>query len=189
MRKLIVFNHVSLDGYFVDAHGDMSFANNVKPDAEWDAFVAGNASGSGGAFVFGRITYDLMASFWPTPIAAKSMPVVAERMNSASKIVFSRTMQKAAWNNTRLVKEDMLGEVQRMKKAAGGNMLIFGSGSIVSQLTQHCLIDEYQIIVDPIVLGKGRTMFEGVKEKLALELTNTRTFGNGNVMLSYKLRA
>lgn len=68
-------------------------------------------------------------------------------------------------------------------------MLIFGSGSIVSQLTQHCLIDEYQIIVVPIVLGKGRTMFEGVKEKLALELTNTRAFGNGNVMLSYRLRA
>jgi len=84
VQKLIVFNHVSLDGYFVDANGDMSWAH--KQDAEWNAFVEENASG-GGTLVFGRITYDLMASFWPTPMAMQMMPVVAERMNNLPKVV------------------------------------------------------------------------------------------------------
>ena len=185
MRKLIVFNHTSLDGYFTDANGDMSFARNDHPDAEWDAFVAGNAS-SGGMLVFGRVTYDLMISFWPTPMAAENMPAVAERMNNLPKVVFSRTLKDVSWNNTKLVKNDMAGVIRRMKKDAGEDMVIFGSGTIVSQLTQEGLIDEYQIVVDPVVLGSGRTMFDGIKEKLPLRLTKTRTFGNGNVLLCYE---
>jgi dihydrofolate reductase len=185
MRKLIVFNHVSLDGYFTDANGDMSFAQNENPDAEWDAFVAGNASG-GGTLVFGRVTYELMAGFWPTPIAAETMPDVAEQMNHLPKVVFSRPLEEASWNNTRLVKSNMAAEIQRMKNEEGENMIIFGSGSIVSQLTQERLIDEYQIIVDPVVLGEGRTMFEGIKEKLPLKLKQSRTFGNGNALLFYE---
>ncbi len=185
MRKLIVFNHVSLDGYFTDAKGDMSFARNAVPDAEWDAFVASNASG-GGMLVFGRITYDLMVSFWPTPMAAESMPVVAERMNNLPKVVFSRTLDKASWNNTKLVKHDLTGEIRRMKQEAGEDMVIFGSGSIISQLAREGLIDEYQIVVNPVALGKGRTMFDGIKEKLSLKLTKSRAFGNGNVLLCYE---
>lgn len=185
MRKLIVFNHVSLDGYFTDANDSMSFAQNPIPDAEWDAFVAGNA-GNGGVLVFGRITYDLMVSFWPTPMAAEQMPDVAERMNNLPKVVFSRTMEQASWNNTKLVKNDMPGAIRRMKQEDGENMVIFGSGSIVSQLAQEGLIDEYQFVVDPVILGKGRTMFEGLNEKLNLKLTNSRTFGNGNVLLWYE---
>ena len=160
MQKLMVFNHVSLDGYFTDAKNDMSFANNASPDAEWDAYVVSNASG-GGMFLFGRITYELMASFWPTAIAAKQMPVVAERMNKAPKVVFSRTLEQAAWENTRLYKGNLAAEVQKLKKEPGEGIVIFGSGSIVSQLAEAGLIDEYQFIVDPIVLGKGRTMFDG----------------------------
>src|SRR5512143_1529269 len=142
MRKLIVFNHISLDGYFTDSHGDMSFAQNATPDAEWDAFVEGNASGGGGTMVFGRVTYELMASFWPTPAAVAQMPVVANRMNSARKVVFSRTLQKASWQNTRLVKGDLPGEIRKMKNEPGEASLIFGSGKIVSQLAQAGLIDE-----------------------------------------------
>ena len=185
MRKLVVFNSTSLDGYFTDAHGDMSFAHNENRDAEWDSFVAGNASG-GGMLLFGRITYELMASFWPTPFAAESMPVVAERMNNLPKVVFSRTMDKASWSNTRLVNGDLIGNIRKMKEEPGEGMAILGSGSIVSQLAPHGLIDEYQIVVIPVALGKGRTMFEGVKEKLPLKLTKTRTFGNGNVLLCYE---
>ena len=185
MRKLIVFNHVSLDGYFTDAKGDMSFARNDRQDAEWDAFVASNASG-GGMLLFGRITYELMASFWPTPFAAESMPVVAQQMNSLPKVVFSRTLDKASWNNTKLVKSDMTGEIRRMKKELGEDMVIFGSGSIVSQLAQEGLIDEYQIVIDPVALGKGRTLFDGIKDKLPLKLKKTRAFGNGNVLLCYE---
>lgn len=185
MRKLIVFNHMSLDGYFTDANGDMSFAQNNIPDAEWDVFVASNAGG-GGTLVFGRITYELMVSFWPTPAAAESMPVVAERMNNLPKVVFSRTLDMASWNNTKLVKDDMAGEIRKMKKEEGEDMVIFGSGSIVSQLAQEGLIDEYQIVVDPVALGKGRTMFDGIKDKQSLKLKKTRIFGNGNVLLCYE---
>lgn len=185
MRRLVVFNHVSLDGYFVDANGDMSWAKADHQDPEWDAFVAGNASG-GGVLVFGRITYEQMASFWPTAFATEHMPVVAKGMNSMPKVVFSRTLDQVSWNNTKLVKGDLPGEVRKMKEEPGDGMVILGSGSIVSQLTQQGLIDEYQVVVNPIVLGKGRTMFEGVKEKLTLRLTKTRAFGNGNVFLCYE---
>jgi dihydrofolate reductase len=194
MRKLIVFNHVSLDGYFVDQNGDMSWAKADHQDvadgapgaAEWDAFVAGNASGDG-VLVFGRITYEMMASFWPTPFAIESMPAVAEGMNSMEKVVFSRTLKQASWNNTKLVKGDLAAEMRKLKKEFGKDMVILGSGSIVAQLAQEGLIDAYQIVVNPIVLGKGRTMFDGVKEKLRLKLTKTRAFGNGNVLLCYEL--
>ena len=185
MRKLVVFNHASVDGYFVDVKGDMSWAKADHQDAEWNAFVAENASG-GGLLVFGRITYELMAGFWPTPFAMESMPIVAEGMNSMPKVVFSRTLDQAPWNNTRLVKGDMVAEVRKMKKEPGDDMVILGSGSIVSQLAPESLIDEYQVVVNPIVLGKGRTMFEGVKEKLILKLTKTRAFSNGNVFLCYE---
>lgn len=184
MRKLVVFNSVTLDGYFSGPGGDISWAHKGDEDAEWNAFVAGNA-GAGGMLLFGRITYELMASFWPTADAKKNYPDVAEGMNNLPKVVFSRTLDKASWQGTRLVKGDLAGEVRTMKKEPGPDMVILGSGSIVSQLAQEGLIDEYQAVVNPVVLGKGRTMFDGVKGKLALKLTTTRTFANGNVLLCY----
>jgi dihydrofolate reductase len=183
MRKLLVFNMVSLDGFFVDRKGDMSWAH--KNDAEWNAFVNENASGNG-VLVFGRITYELMASYWPTPMALQNSPVVAKGMNDMPKIVFSRTLDNASWSNTKLVKGDLAAEMRKMKKQPGPDMVILGSGSIVSQLAQQNLIDEYQIALSPIVLGNGRTMFEGVKEKLNLKLTKSRTFGNGTVFACYQ---
>ena len=185
MRKLIVFNQVSLDGYFTDANGDMSFARKDAGDVEWNAFVSGNAS-NGGVLVFGRITYELMSSFWPTPLAAQMMPVVAERMNSLPKVVFSRTLKEASWSNTTLVPGDVVGAVRKMKNERGPDMAILGSGSLVSQLAPHRLIDHYKIVVVPIVLGRGRTMFEGVRESIPLKLAGTRAFGNGNVLLNYE---
>ena len=133
MRKLVVFNHVTLDGYFVDANGGMSWAKTDNNDAEWNAFVAENASG-GGVLVFGRITYELMASFWPTPLAIKTMPDVAEGMNRAQKVVFSRTLDKASWSHTKLLKGDLAAEIRKMRQEPGEGMAILGSGSIVSQL-------------------------------------------------------
>jgi len=186
VRKLSVFNHVSLDGFFTDANSDMSFAHRPGPDPEWDAFVEGNAGG-GGVLVFGRKTYDMMASFWPTPMAAQMMPAVAERMNSLPKIVFSRTMKQAAWNNTTLHTGDLATTVRALKREPGEDMVILGSGSIISQLTALRLIDAYQFVVDPVVLGRGRTMFDTVTEKVSLRLTGSRAFGNGNVLLSYDL--
>ena len=136
--------------------------------------------------MFGRITYDLMTRYWPTPAAMKNSPAVAEGINKVPKVVFSRTLDKASWNNTRLVKGDPVQEVRKMKAAPGEDMVILGSGSIVSQLAQAGLIDEYQIVVSPIVLGEGKTMFDGIQKKLPLTLAKSRTFGNGNVLLCYK---
>jgi dihydrofolate reductase len=183
MRSLIVFNHVSLDGYFVDKKGDMRWAH--KQDPEWNEFVAGNARG-GGVLLFGRVTYEMMASYWPTPMAAQNSPAVAEHMNNLQKVVFSRTLDKASWNNTKLVKGDLAMEVRKMKRESGQGLVIIGSGTIVSQLAQEGLIDEFQIVVCPIVIGSGRSLFEGVTEKLNLKLTKSRTFGNGNVHTCYE---
>jgi dihydrofolate reductase len=185
MPKLSAFNHVTLDGYFVDMNGDMSWAKADHQDAEWNAFVAENASG-GGTLVFGRVTYELMAGFWPTPFAIENMRVVAEGMNSMPKVVFSRTLDQASWNNTKLVKGDLAAEIRKMKKEPGNDMVILGSGSLVSQLAQEDLIDEYQIVVNPVVLGGGRTMFDGIQQTLSMKLIKTRTFGNGNVLLCYE---
>ena len=184
MRKLTVFNHVTLDGFFADGDGDMSFAHKSPDDAEWNAFVEGNAR-SGGVLVFGRVTYDMMASWWPTPTAIKSFPAVAERMNNLPKIVFSRTLDKASWSNTTLLKGSPAAEIRRLKKEPGEGMTILGSGSIVSQLADEGLIDEFHVVVNPVALGKGKSMFDGLKKKLTLRLTNTRTFGCGSVLLSY----
>jgi dihydrofolate reductase len=183
MKKLVVYNTVSLDGYFTDINGDMRWAHRADP--EWQAFVTENAS-RGGELVFGRVTYELMASFWPTPLAAHSNPIVVERMNSMPKVVFSRTLDKVSWNNTRLINGDLATEVRKLKQETGPDMVIMGSGSIVSQLAEAGLIDEFQIVAGPIALGKGRTLFEGIKTKLHLKLKNSRAFGNGNVVLSYE---
>jgi dihydrofolate reductase len=185
MRRLIVFNQVTVDGYIADRNGDMSWAHKERGDAEWNAFVQGNAR-SGGLLVFGRITYELMASYWPTPSAMRNDPVVAERMNSLPKVVFSRTLQEPSWNNTKLVNGDIAAEIRKLKKEPGEHMAIMGSGSIVSQLAQEGVIDEYQLVVCPVVLGSGKTMFDGIKAKLTLRLTRTRTFANGNVLLCYQ---
>ncbi len=182
MPKLVVFNHVSLDGYFVDGSGDMRWAH--REDTEWSAFAAENAGG-GGRLLMGRVTYEMMASYWPTPHARENAPIVADRMNGLPKVVFSRTLASATWTNTKLVKTDLAGEVRRMKDEPGPNLVILGSGSIVSQLAAAGLVDEYQIVVNPIALGSGRTLFETLEKRLPLELRSTRSFKNGNVVLSY----
>ena len=179
-RKLSVFNHISLDGFFVDVHGDMSWAH-VK-DPEWDAFVEGNSAG-GGELVFGRVTYEMMAGFWPSPMAAQMMPAVAENMNKTPKIVVSRSLEAAAWNNTRLVRD--LDGVRAVKAEDGPGMVVLGSGNLVSQLAAAGLIDEYQLVMSPIVLGKGRTLFETVGGALRLKHQRSRTFENGRVFVAY----
>jgi dihydrofolate reductase len=185
MRKLVVFNQVTMDGYFVDRKGDMSWAHRETRDEEWYSFVQENASG-GGVLVFGRITYELMASYWPTPMASQNDPVVARRMNEMPKIVFSRTLDRVSWANTRLVRGGVAEEVRKLKGEQGDGMAIMGSGTIVSQLAPEGLIDEYQIVIIPVVLGSGRTMFDGVRNRLNLKLTKTRAFGNGSVLLCYQ---
>jgi len=183
MRKLMVFNSMSLDGFIADGNGDMSWAH--KQDEEWNSFVAGNASGDG-VLVFGRRTYDMMAGYWPTPMASQNSPVVAKRMNELQKIVFSHTMEKASWQNTTLMDGELAVEMKRLKGQSGADMVILGSASIVAQLSDARLIDEYQVAMNPVVLGRGKSMFAGLREKLPLKLVRSQTFQNGNVFLTYQ---
>lgn len=185
MAKLSVFNSISLDGYFTGDRGDLSWAHSVPQDAEWQAFVSGNAGGDG-PLLFGRVTYDMMAAFWPTPAAAQQMPEVAAGMNRLPKFVCSRSMTTSPWQNTTVLNGDLATEVQRLKQQPGGDITILGSGTIVSQLAQAGLVDAYQFVVVPVILGRGRTMFEGVTSRPVLKAMKTRTFGNGNVVLWYE---
>ena len=184
MRKLRVFNGITIDGYFTDLEGDMSWAHDHQ-DAEWAAFSAENAGGDV-AFLFGRKTYDMMKSYWPTPQARETAPEVAKAMNSRKKLVFSRTLTQATWSNTELLKGDPVAEVRKLKQESGPDLLIFGSGTIVAPLAEAGLVDEFELVLNPRALGRGRTIFEGVKKTLCFKLMKTRPFKNGNVVLWYE---
>jgi dihydrofolate reductase len=184
MSKLVAFNNITLDGYFAGADGDIGWAHRPVHDPEFESFVEENSKGDG-VLVMGRVTYELMAGYWPTELASRNDPVVADRMNSLPKLVFSRTLKRAVWQNTRLVSDDLVGTIRRMKKEPGSDLTILGSGSIVSQLAREGMIDEFQIVLNPVVIGNGRTLFDGVARTLNLKLTRTRAFANGNALLCY----
>jgi len=185
MRKLGVFMNVTLNGLFADAAGDMSWAHQSPDDAEWNDFTAANARG-GGALLLGRVTYGMMAAFWPTSAAAQMMPVVAESMNNMQKYVVSRTLDKATWKNTSVIKGDLAAEIRKLKASAGPDLATLGSGSIVAQLADAKLIDSAQIVIHPVALGAGKTLFGGIAGRLKLRLTKSQTFKNGNVVLWYE---
>jgi dihydrofolate reductase len=183
-RQLTAFIQVSLDGYYCDANGDMNFAHKAPDDVEWSDFVTANAAG-GGMLLFGRITYDLMASWWPTPMAAQAMPEVASAMNAMPKMVFSRTLRSAEWSNTTLVQDGLVDTVRRLKSDPGPDIAILGSGTIVQQLAEAGLIDSLQVVVNPVALGAGKSLFAGLAQPLAWTLVKSRVFENGSVVVWY----
>jgi dihydrofolate reductase len=183
MRTLGVFLSLSLDGYFTDADGKMDWSR--RDDAEWRQFTSGNATGPS-TLLFGRITHDLMAGFWPSDMARQMMPETAHGMNGSEKIVFSRSLKTSDWQNTRVVNGDLVAAVRTLKSGDGPALVILGSGSIVAQLTQAGLIDEYQFALIPGALGAGRTPFEGVTSRPPLKRTECRAFANGAVFLRYE---
>jgi dihydrofolate reductase len=174
---------MSLDGFFEGpVKGDISWHMH---DEEGRAFSADKLA-EGNTLLFGRVTYDIMSSYWPSEDALKKDPVVAESMNRAEKIVFSRTLNNAAWNNSMMIKDDVVGRIREIKRSEGENMTILGSGSIVTLFAAHGLIDEYQFMVDPVVLGSGTRIFDGIGKQLKLMLTGTKVFRNGSVLMCYK---
>jgi dihydrofolate reductase len=182
MGKLGVFNFVTLNGYFEGANRDLSWHKHGAEESEY----AAKGAKSGSTLLFGRVTYEMMASYWPTPAAIASAPDVAEGMNRSDKIVFSRTLKKADWKNTRVVKDNIVEEIKKLKHVSGKDMTILGSGSIVTQFAELGLIDEYLIMVDPVALGNGTPIFKNIKHKLDLKLTETKTFKSGVVLLCYQ---
>lgn len=188
MRRLIAFEMLTLDGCYAGTDGDLGWAHRRERDAEWDAYVQGNAD-SGGELVFGRVTYQMMASWWPTPEAAQQEPLLAERMNARPKFVCSRTLHEATWNNTTLLQGDAIPQLQALKRKPGTNLVILGSGGLVAALAQAGLVDEYQLVIIPVVLGRrGRSLFGGLERGMDLRLARSRSFDNGNVLLCYEPR-
>ena len=182
MRKVIVSNIVSVDGFIAGPQGEINwFAWNEETADYCKEMLA-----SVGIILFGRVTYELMAGYWPTEMAVKGDAVVARFMNGKPKLAFSRTLKKADWANTRLVKEDPAKVVAALKQQPGKDLMIFGSANLAATLIKHGLIDEYQVMINPLVLGRGRPLFQGVRDRLHLQLVSTRVFRVGNVLLTYK---
>jgi dihydrofolate reductase len=181
MRKVILFNMVSLDGYFAGPQGEIDWHN---VDQEFNQFAIRQLD-EVGALLFGRITYTLMAGYWPTPEALTDDPQVAKKMNQLPKIVFSRTLATAGWQNTRLVKTDAARAVAELKQQPGQDLFIFGSANLAAGLIQNSLVDEFRLIVNPVVLGRGRPLFQGVQQQ-KLKFQKIRTFANGNVLFYYQ---
>jgi dihydrofolate reductase len=181
MRKLCVFESISIDGYFADANDDIGWAHAGREDAEFAEWVNGNASG-GGDLLFGRKTYQMMEGFWPTPIAAQQMPRVAKGMNAARKYVVSRTI-KPTWNNSHLLSVELIKGVRDLKAGEGPDITVLGSGSVAAQLGEAGLVDGYQFVIIPVALGGGRTIFT---KDCALRLLEQRAFPGGNVVVTYE---
>jgi len=198
MRRIVAFNRVSADGYFSAPDGNLNW---VVPEEEIDKQATQNMSGQG-TLMFGRRTYEMFASFWPhqldQPAGAEDphspgrrppeMHAMAVYINDAIKIVFSRTLKDVRWKNSRLLGKFDPREVERIKQEPGGDIMIFGSGTIVSQLAQNDLIDEYQFVTGPVLLGDGKSLTSGISKTVPLTLVEAKPYKSGNVMLRYQRR-
>ena len=194
-RKIVVFDRISADGYFSAADGALDWA---VPDADLDRGAAGKL-GDSDTMLFGRRTYDMFESFWPhvlkDPATAPDphnpgrhtpeMRSLAEWINAAKKIVFSTTRGEVSWTNSELRRDIVPREIEALKAQPGKTIMLFGSGSVVSRLSELGLIDEYQLVVCPVLLGGGRSLVSGMAGRVSLELLEARPFPSGNVMLRF----
>ena len=179
MRTLYLFNMITLDGYFEGPDRNIDWH---RTDNEFNDFAVDQLNNTD-MLLFGRVTYELMASYWPTEQAKRSDPVVALLMNTIRKAVVSRTLRSAEWENTQLITEYVKAEIDRLKRQPGKDIAIFGSAYLANSVSN--LIDEYRIIVNPVILGSGRPLFPSSEKSRNLSLKESRTFANGNVLLYY----
>jgi dihydrofolate reductase len=184
MRRVIVSNLISLDGYLAAPDGDLSWFA-VGPD--FFAYV-NRMMPTLGMLLFGRVTYEMMVAYWTNPDNTKGNdPLVTDPMNELPKLVASRTLKKAGWgrwDNAR-VTADPVSAVRELKAQAGGDMAIFGSGGLVSTLAEVGLIDEYRIMMNPVILGQGIPNFRGMRQRVPLKLVSSEVFDKKLVMLTY----
>ena len=180
MRKIIVSNMVSLDGYISGPNGEIDWF-------VWDRELERHTRDlleTIDTILFGRVTYEMMASYWPND--TENDLYVRERMNSLTKIVFSRTLIRAGWKNASLARDIDPSKITRMKRMAGKNIVVLGSRSIVSALANLGLVDEYRILVNPVLIGKGVSMFSGLERRQDLKLMRTLQLGSGVAILTYQ---
>jgi dihydrofolate reductase len=195
-RRIVTFDWVTADGYFAGADGNLDW---VVPDEEQARAAAEGISGFD-TVVFGRRTYELFEGFWRPAVVDEfgTIPdphhpgrrspehgAIAIALNSMTKVVFSRSMKDATWKNSRLLRELDPREIETMKAQPGKDLIVFGSGSIVSQLTRHGLIDEYQFVICPVLLGSGQSLVRGVPRPRRLDLLEAKTLLSGDVILRY----
>ena len=184
MRQVYFFNMMSLDGYFEGPGHNLDWH---QVDEEFNDFAIQQLQATD-MIVFGRVNYTMMADYWPTPPAIETDPVVAKLMNETPKIVFSRTLDVATWQNTRLVSSDPADELRRLKQLPGKDIAIFGSAELAEGLhSTPGVIDELRVLLNPLILGGGAPLFRARLEALKLELAGARRFGNENVLLTYTL--
>ncbi len=182
MRKIFLFMHVSLDGYVEGPGHDISWAHS---DAyPFEAFSSEN-SAEVDALLFGRKTYDLMKRYWPTPQAAENAPEIARFMNEKLKVVASHEPFAPGWNNVTVISDNVVGAVKKLKEQPGKTIAMFGSNNLCVSLVPEGLIDEFQLVVNPVVLGEGTSLFTGLPQKAQLTLTDTHKFKSGAIMLTY----
>jgi dihydrofolate reductase len=179
MTKLIMWNLLSLDGYFEGAKSwDLDFHQSVWGD-ELERLSLEQLSSADG-LLFGRITYEGMAAYWQTATGE-----IADLMNRLPKVVVSRTLERASWTNTKLIKDDVVAEIKKLKQQDNGNTFVFGSANLSETLLEHALFDEYRLAIAPVLLGCGKPLFPPNSNRLSLKLLDSRTLSNGCVILRY----
>ncbi|RBL91801.1 dihydrofolate reductase family protein [Chitinophaga flava] len=183
MRKVIFQMMISLDGYF-EASEDPKLGWHTV-DQEFSDYSV-ELLKEAGTLIFGRTTYEMMYDFWPSAIAREKEPVVAEKMNTLPKIVFSRTLEKADWHNTVLIKNNLTEEISRLKQEDGNAIIILGSSNLAVSFLELNLLDELRVIISPTILGSGKTVFAGISDKHSLKLLQVKVMGSGNVLLYYE---
>jgi dihydrofolate reductase len=188
MRKVILFMHVSLDGFVCGPNGEQDWM--TMDDSEMDTFLITDLLVTVDTLLVGRVLYEGFANFWPSvakdPSSPKELIEFANWMESTPKVVFSKTLSSVDWMNSRLVNGDIKEEIARLKQQPGGDMVIFGGAGIVSAFTKLNLIDEYRIKLEPVVLGNGRPLFAIINNRINLKLLKSRTFNSGVVGLYYQ---
>jgi dihydrofolate reductase len=178
MRRVIAWNMLSLDGFSEGPNkGDLDW---FRFDEELERYIK-ESQQLAGTVLFGRVTYEFMASYWPN-----AEGWIADFMNSVPKVVFSRTLDKADWNNTRLIKDNIPEEVAKLKQEPGSNdIFIFGSADLTAMFMKHGLIDEYRFGINPVLLGRGTAFFKDGGRRQDLRLLEAKPFSSGLVILHY----
>jgi dihydrofolate reductase len=182
MKKLIVSNLMTLDGFIAGPNGELDWFRADEELLE----CARELCCSIGAILFGRRTYEMMAAYWPTDDAKKSSPTIAERMNNLPKAAVSKTLAEPLWNNSRIIRDRIPESILELKEQADGDIVIFGSGRLVSSLLPLGLIDELRLFVHPAILGRGQPEFSDMPQRIDLELLSAKPFRSGVMLLAYK---
>jgi dihydrofolate reductase len=177
MRKIVVSEFVSLDGVMEDPRWTFQFPSEDRDKFKFDELAASDA------LLLGRVTYEGFAAAWPR--MAEQTGEYGAWMNGYPKYVVSTTLEEAGWNNSTIINENVVEEVSNLKRQPGKDILVFGSGQLVNTLMEHDLVDEYRLMVFPIVVGGGKRLFKGASDEKALKLIETKTFASGAVVLSY----